>query len=316
VKRDLSAGVRPAYMKQLDGLRALAVLFTLAAHFLPTDQPGWDVLPWGQWGVRLFFVLSGFLITSILLRLRPAESGGETWFPIRQFYVRRFLRIFPVFYATLLVTAVLNIKPVRSTFFWHLTYLSNIYFARLGAFNGPVTHFWSLAVEEQFYLFWPWLMVFLPARALRPAIAITILLGPLTRLAGYLAGYNSVSYGMFTTSCLDTLGAGALLALLADARFGDRVLKEKFLAWSLRVGLVSSIALLCSTLCVRQIRSFLFSRIAGSRSFLFGWLRVRHVHSEESLGACWSGAPPWSLGRLATACMFSTTSCRLWSSTP
>src|ERR1700760_4306239 len=113
-------------MKQLDGLRAFAVVFTMVTHFTLSRSGVLAFVPWGWMGVRLFFVLSGFLITGILLRTRPEEGRGGA---LRIFYCRRFLRIFPVYYATLFLAALVNIRPMRQTFFWHLAYLSNVHAA-------------------------------------------------------------------------------------------------------------------------------------------------------------------------------------------
>ena len=135
-------------------------------------------LPWGEWGVQLFFVLSGFLITGILLRCRGDEDAGGKISRMRQFYVRRFLRIFPLFYAVLFAAALLNIRPVRETLLWHVSYLSNLQMALAGGWSGPVSHFWSLAVEEQFYLLWPCLILFLPRKYLLWAILIAIATAP------------------------------------------------------------------------------------------------------------------------------------------
>jgi peptidoglycan/LPS O-acetylase OafA/YrhL len=188
---------------QLDGLRALAVTFVMAFHFIPgVDR----VAPLGSIGVRLFFVLSGFLITRILLQSRDLAIGDA----LRRFYIRRSLRIFPVFYLVLAIAALINIGPVRSTIGWHVTYLTNVYLFDRGAWHGSISHLWSLAVEEQFYLVWPFVVLSLSERKLAPAIALMVVVAPVTRLL--IGGpMNSV----LPTSCLDSLGAGALLALPA-----------------------------------------------------------------------------------------------------
>lgn len=186
---------------QLDGLRALAVTFVMAFHFIPgVDR----FAPLGSIGVRLFFVLSGFLITRILLQSRALPVGAA----LRRFYIRRSLRIFPVFYLVLAMAALINIGPVRATIGWHVTYLTNVYLFERGAWHGSISHLWSLAVEEQFYLFWPFVVLSLTERRLAPVIGAMVCLAPLSRL---LVGgpMNSV----LPTSCLDSLGAGALLAL-------------------------------------------------------------------------------------------------------
>lgn len=150
-------GRPPAYMPHLDGLRAFAVGLVIYSHWMPGHYQ--FKLPWGSAGVQLFFVLSGFLITGILLRCRTSVARLSA---LRAFYVRRILRIFPLFYCVLLLAYVLNIEPVRETVFWHLPYLSNFYFFSIGRWDGDISHFWSLAVEEQFYLFWPAIVMFVP----------------------------------------------------------------------------------------------------------------------------------------------------------
>ena len=204
-----------AYMPQLDGLRALAVLAVLWTHYLP--EPYWLFgVYWGGYGVRLFFVLSGFLITTLLLSCRHYVDHGQQRRSVvlRQFYCRRFLRLCPLYYATLTVTALLNIAPVRETLAWHIPYLSNVYFALRGAFDAPVAHLWSLAVEEQFYLVWPWLILCVPKRFILSLLCLCIGAAPLFRLLGTLMGVNQVALWVLTPSFLDMLCLGALLAYL------------------------------------------------------------------------------------------------------
>ena len=200
---------------QLDALRAFAVIAVMLAHFSPTIQVVTPEL--GFAGVRLFFVLSGFLITGILLRCRDRVASGKSapGFQLRQFYLRRALRILPAFYATLFVAAALNMGSTRPTFWWHFFYASNFLLAWRGTWLDLVTHFWSLAVEEQFYLVWPWLVLFVSPRRLPLLIIIGCVLGPLTRLTSlWLAPGNLIAATVLTPSCFDQLGAGALLAWL------------------------------------------------------------------------------------------------------
>jgi peptidoglycan/LPS O-acetylase OafA/YrhL len=198
-------------MVQLDALRAFAVFGVLFSHFYQYNRPG--LRPFGTWGVRLFFMLSGFLITGILLNCRALSStrGGGLG-QLRQFYIRRTLRIFPLFYLVVFITAAANIPAVRETFWWLVTYTSNIDFALRGSMNGPISHFWTLAVEEQFYLLWPWLILFVADRYLLPCIVTAIFLAPIYRIAGFLAGWNNLALSVITFACLDSLGIGALLA--------------------------------------------------------------------------------------------------------
>lgn len=190
-------------MPQLDGLRAVAVACVLVFHFIPgVDR----YAALGSMGVRLFFVISGFLITGILLTWR----GRPLAVALKTFYLRRALRIFPLFYFALAAAAAINIGPVRETFAWHLTYLSNVYFYLRGDWHGSVSHLWSLAVEEQFYLVWPWLILCAPERWLRPAMLAMVAVAPLSRLL-----FPNAMDSVLPTSCLDALGMGALIAMAA-----------------------------------------------------------------------------------------------------
>lgn len=224
--------------RQIDGLRAFAIGGVFVSHFLPTA--GW--LPWGQIGVRLFFVLSGFLITDILLDCRDKAglSGGSRWWLLRQFYCRRALRIFPLYYFVIGVAFLIDLEPVRDLIWWLVTYALNVQISASQAWPEHVSHFWSLCVEEQFYLLWPLLMLFLPRRWLMPAILATIGVAPLLRFFAVYWWENWVAVSVFPVVSFDALGAGALAAL--GMRPGlpdniDRFLKR--LALPLGLGLVA-----------------------------------------------------------------------------
>lgn len=184
----------------------------LYSHFFPPD-PIHDALNWGYVGVRLFFVLSGFLITGILLDAR--ETGARPGGILRNFYVRRMLRIFPIYYLCLVILIVVRhrtLEPLEIASY--LTYTSNWYICWQGGEHLAAGHFWSLAVEEQFYLVWPCLILFLPKRWLLPMILAAIGLAPALRMVLALQKYSVITITFNTFVCLDTLGAGALLAYL------------------------------------------------------------------------------------------------------
>jgi len=199
-------------MPQLDGLRAFAVGAVLIHHFFqPARIGGVDLALLGVW---LFFVLSGFLITGILLRSRDQVdySGYPSGFVLRQFYIRRFLRIFPLYYSVLFLAATIDLGDVRDTIFWHLAYMSNYLFAT-HRYWGPVTaHFWSLSVEEQFYILWPALILFAPRRLLLKLVISAIAIGPIFRLAAHFLDFNWIARLTVLPASLDALGLGALLA--------------------------------------------------------------------------------------------------------
>jgi peptidoglycan/LPS O-acetylase OafA/YrhL len=199
------------YKPQLDGLRAVAVAAVAWSHWERPYQYG---IPFGA-GVHLFYVLSGFLITGILLRVRDeADRAGA----LQAFYIRRALRIFPAFYLTIAFAWWADIPIVRDSLAWHLGYSSNVFTFVRGEWPGSISHFWSLAVEEQFYLLWPWLIVFAPRAWITPGIAIAIAIAPAFRWWLAAQGYRESMIGILTPGCLDSLGVGALLAVVGPGR--------------------------------------------------------------------------------------------------
>jgi len=211
--RDTPAGSY-AYRPQIDGLRALAVGGVLLAHFFAQH------LPTGQLGVRLFFVISGFLITERLLDARAAVAAGRgtAAAEIGRFFLRRVLRIFPAYYVLLTVLLVFDAGGIRASAPWHLFHASNLWFARTDDWQPwVVAHFWSLSIEEQFYLVWPWLIVLLPSRFLKPAVIATVVAGIAFRVAVLSTPLadGPVAIWVVTPAALDPLGLGALMALAA-----------------------------------------------------------------------------------------------------
>ncbi|WP_234735019.1 acyltransferase family protein [Tellurirhabdus bombi] len=198
------------YLPQLDGLRCLAVLFVLLEHWLGAR----NILPLGPLGVTLFFVLSGFLITRILLTSKEKLAGQQGGFKryIKTFYIRRTLRIFPLYYAILILLAVLNVPPVRETLVWSALYATNIYMIIHRTWLGSIDHFWSLAVEEQVYLVVPFVLFFLPKRLVPWLVIGTMLVSFAVRYMVYRWPLPLMVSYVATPACLDSFGLGALLA--------------------------------------------------------------------------------------------------------
>jgi peptidoglycan/LPS O-acetylase OafA/YrhL len=175
---------------------------------------------YGWAGVDLFFVLSGFLITGILL-----DAKGETGY-FSSFYMRRVLRIFPLYYGSLLFFffllpmvsnwAAVSFGHRRSELPWYLAYLVN-YKLHLTA---PLWHFWSLCVEEQFYLVWPLLIYLLPRRVLILA-CLSLTVFPLAlRFILLHAGFGIDAVFSYSITRVDALTWGAIVAILARTRGG------------------------------------------------------------------------------------------------
>lgn len=215
----ISPAIKPNYFAQIDALRAIAVSMVIYSHWAGYHNLWNDDVYWfnGEIGVQLFFVLSGFLITGILLDAREYAKSArlESAHLLKPFYIRRFLRIFPVFYATLALTFIVGHPDVRQSLIWHVTYLSNFFFAIRGEYLGDVSHFWSLAVEEQFYFIWPFIILFVSKRYLFQVVVICMCLAPLFRYtAAFIWGSNEVTVNVIPVSSLDTLAGGSLLAVM------------------------------------------------------------------------------------------------------
>jgi peptidoglycan/LPS O-acetylase OafA/YrhL len=214
-------------VQALDGLRGVAILLVMLVHFTQygmrrpsgvfIDQHFWRVAAAGWVGVDLFFVLSGFLITGILLD----SKGGDQFF--RNFYMRRVLRIFPLYYGTLfgiflivpqLLSTGDNFRLLLRDQGWYWSYLVNFPIAFEGwPPFGVIGHFWSLAIEEQFYLVWPFAVYFFTRGQLTIICIGCVISSFLVRLGFMFAGYLLAGY-VLTIARMDALAVGALLAII------------------------------------------------------------------------------------------------------
>lgn len=225
------------HLPELDGLRGIAILMVMSFHFLwfaegfglfrisPAPLPQWLVaLQYCGWaGVDLFFALSGFLITRILTHAK----GRAGYF--RNFYGRRILRIFPAYY-TLLALWMLSrhwlpadVTATSDPTYpaWLSGYATNVLLTLQGWFCVPVPlrHLWSLAIEEQFYLLWPLMLHLLSQRQSIFACVGLIGLSPLLRVWYTGQGWGLDGAFLLMPCRLDSLAAGALIALLSDPEF-------------------------------------------------------------------------------------------------
>lgn len=218
------------HLPSLDGLRGMAILLVMIHHFtvvVPVNQfEVWftKASQIGMHGVDLFFVLSGFLITGILL-----ESKGQPKF-LRNFYMRRTLRIFPLYYAIVGFSFILlpilfgkigiaNNKLIRfdaasDDWVWYVTYCSNFLIAKVNAFrHGILDVTWSLAIEEQFYIVWATAVLFLGRKGLKRACVAMICGALVLRLVMWFVGYSWLQIYVLTPCRMDGLALGSLLAV-------------------------------------------------------------------------------------------------------
>lgn len=220
------------YIKALDGVRALAILLVMLFHFYFLVEVGWI-------GVQLFFVLSGFLITSILLEAKTDELGRY----LKRFYWRRSLRIFPLYYLYLIGIAGLYLaahipedftNKVPYLFFYNYNHYP--IFESL-SYDVTFTHFWSLSVEEQFYLFWPFVIYFLNPRQLK-TLLLTIIAGiPIFRYFIYdwlmannypLSDLGQIVYRL-TPAQIDSFAFGAAIPVF---KMDTKGIKTNYFSWA------------------------------------------------------------------------------------
>ena len=201
---------------QLDAIRGIAILIVLVHNLRGLDFPPFSLITnYGWMGVDLFFVLSGFLITGILLDTKPAQHY------FRNFYARRGLRIWPLYFAVLLFMFVLVplLRPQDATELFQRSYpwwsypffLQNFLVAAPALAVGPLGVSWSLAVEELFYLVWPFFVRYLSMERLQIVAWVVLLGSPGLRIA-FLTRHWIIYSNPFCR--LDGLMAGALLAML------------------------------------------------------------------------------------------------------
>jgi len=217
------------HLPALDGIRAIAVGVVMAFHFAPaTGIPG-------DLGVTLFFVLSGFLITSLLRReWRERESVS-----LRDFYLRRVLRIFPAYYAFLGGVAILMLASGRS---WPpgqgwaaLVFMTDYYDALVHDSSSSIAHLWSIGTEEKFYLLWPLAFMILARKGRAFALyslGFTVAAIAIWRSAGllFLDGTVEYAYHAFETRA-DSLVIGCLLSFALESKVGSRAAASVSAYW-------------------------------------------------------------------------------------
>jgi peptidoglycan/LPS O-acetylase OafA/YrhL len=239
-----SAAAAPAVRKkagsrisELDGLRGIAILLVLVFHFTPRSGPLFfmaHVFQLGWTGVDLFFVLSGFLITGILVD----TVGHRSYY--RNFIVRRCLRIFPAYYVSLVICCILTYYPFAPRWgeflhaggWWYATYLGNVKVFLDAAWPGLaiLTPLWSLQVEEQFYLTFPLLVWAVQRRTLGKVLAVSVVVALGLRVALSVALPKNM-LGVYTLMpCrMDALAMGGLIAIAERER--PEWLQSRWIGW-------------------------------------------------------------------------------------
>jgi len=274
---------RSGYLPQLDGLRGIAILVVLVGHL----QPRFPALHfefverYNFAGVDLFFVISGFLITGILL-----DSVGSAHY-LRNFYVRRVLRIWPLYFA--LLAFVFILFPVifpgeRGRIFalchpWqsYLVFAQNFFVHALGIMPLFVT--WSLAVEEQFYLVWPLIVLLLPRRVLPAFLIIVALLSPVVRGLAQIRGVGSETLYTCTIYRLDSICAGTLLGVWVRSTRFSPIGATRMLMGMTAAGFVGCLITLSGFWALPVFANLRYSAVAIFFLGLVGWALLTEPHS-------------------------------------
>jgi peptidoglycan/LPS O-acetylase OafA/YrhL len=289
IDHELSEVLHAKVISGLDALRALAVTLVLADHYLVTDHLFQAHPQLGWLGVMIFFVLSGFLITSILLR-EHEEMGRIS---LKEFYRRRAFRIFPAFYCCWMVATVVDLafhefhwKGALTSFFYMMDY------GRAFHTGDPAySHMWiswSLAIEEKFYLLWPLLLIFLlRKRSTIVRTMLLIILGLWTYRAILYLGFGvrwDYVYSAFDMRA-DALLAGCLLAVLLE-NSQTRLVCCRLLQWQ-SLSLLPPLALVCIVVFPSSNRAF----------FLLLWSLQPLIIAAMLLQTAYWGARSWAFCR-------------------
>lgn len=210
------------FIPQLQSLRFIAVLLVIVAHWVPNNII--NKVPNGFIGVTFFFVLSGYLITTNLLYYKKSVDKKE-WSigkALKIFYFRRTLRIFPLYFAVIFLLYFLNKNLFLGDVIWYITYVPNFLIYSEQKWQGMLSHFWSLGVEEQFYIIWPILILFVKWEWLRYIFCATIAISIIFKIIVYKSESEIFSYAaVLPISCFDAFGIGAILAYFSvNSEFG------------------------------------------------------------------------------------------------
>ena len=215
----------------MDGLRAFAVLGVMVHHWVPASWRG--PLPF-EIGLFFFLTLTGFLITRILLRDREAGEGSGGRWRMRHFFQfekRRMIRILIPCYAAMLFALAVGAPDIRQHFPAYFGHWSNFHMAGMKGWPSGTAHYWTLAIQIQFYLIWPLLVFLTPKRWLTGTFSICVIAAPLSRmiLAKHFPEIHHPE--AITITALDYFGSGALLALAIQRGMKAGDVRLKHAAW-------------------------------------------------------------------------------------
>jgi len=230
------------YVKGFDSLRAFGTFFVVIGHFgvwFDTTLPRGKffkevVIPDGRLCVYFFFVLSGFLITNILLKAKEENITENRFYTLKNYIIRRSLRIYPLYYLLMAVLFLVNFPDVRQNIIYFATYTSNLLIYRTYVWNEFCVT-WTLSIEEQFYLLWPIIVLFVKEKYLVWILAVAIVTGIVSTY--FTVGIEGHIAPCLVYNCFDAFGIGSLYAYVKINSYKWAQF-EKVVKWIACIGIV------------------------------------------------------------------------------
>jgi len=279
------------YNPQLDGLRFCAVFVVVCYHWIPYIFLNQLTLFFGGF-VNFFFVLSSYLITKILLSAKEKSYNYNIprYKVILFFLFRRTIRIFPAYYVFLLVVLLIPVvgEDVKNHATMYFTYLANYHIFNATGWPLVTSHVWTLAVEEQFYIFWPLIIIFVPHRYLLKTFILLIITSVGLRAYFYQANTGFFPQSILTEYCIGSFAVGGILAYMYTIPEKREVLITKYLKVMLLIGIPVGITIIImksfylsfvlNGLIISLISLFLIRKaIFGYKGFMGKFLENRIV---------------------------------------
>ncbi len=276
------------YLPQLDGARALAVLAVVLHHYGIYLDGRWD---WGPIGPVVFFMLSGYLVTKSMMKLRERDGWiGE----VTHFHFRRFCRLLPVLYIMIGAGVLVGLPEYTDHWAWHAGLATNFLVVVQNDWVGASSHLWSLGVQEQFYILWPFLLLLVPKRFLAVTVIGIALSGFLWRAGCIVGGASPFVRWFLLPGSLDTFAAGSLVALYAHKIPAlSRLVKMAMAALALGLFALSSV------LRHAPQDSLWTALVEVPESLCFAWLLIRLLDPTSWPSALLRWRPLVELGRLS-----------------
>jgi len=273
------------YFKQLNGIRFIAVFLVLLDHWLVPILP----IPLGHLGVVIFFVLSGFLITRILFLSADEihETKSSAWPKIIRFIYRRSLRIFPIYFILLFLGLIFILSNFNELWPWLVSYAPNMYIMIKGQWLGIWDHLWSLAVEEQYYLIFPYFILFFNKNKYVRLFIAMIIIGITSRIIFYVFLPHEFieKYWMFSyvnpISAIDCFGFGGLLAYYYhyENKYFLKLAEKEYLLTITFLAVI--VSLLLSKYAKYSYDNIWFSIFERSISAIFAYFLIMYALKER-----------------------------------